>query len=1152
MKSLFSIFILFACLCHGQQDNIWRDPDFERNGIEMENAHSGTHGLRLHVGEKEYWAFASHDILQVTPYALYRATAYVRSDGHGGGHGKSLFFYGQDSFGWGFVAETAMPIGPEWQRVTITFSVPDSSITFHPLVFNNSSNATAEMDDLEIVMELPPEEHIRRMEQVEAPTQHQCQLLGRHYLATGQMEAFQRVFEKANDLAKSDLSCLLAKAATDPATVSRHVSDMLHYGAMHYPEGPRRWDEFLAKLPTELQWETLSRAIRQGMTDKDIATAMDLLQENMCKSDMILPKAFRENMLAEITAYLNAGDTLPGAAVCREALESMQAYWRDSVARIGDRRVAIGGVPLKTGQTAIVLPPDATPSERTAADDLRGHLEEMTGETLPIIEGTDGWPKQLIFVGRNPKLADYGFRVDYAKLGLEGIHIEAKGGNLLLAGGKRGVLYAVYSFLEDHLDCRWFTADCIRLPNTGTVELEDFRTVYVPPLEYRDVDYISSRPFGFSVRNKLNGTYMHADKQWGGHVSYMGFGHTMYALVNPDVYRDSHPEYFSELNGKRICEDAQLCLTNPDVVKIATESIRRWLRENPDATIFSVSQNDNMKYCQCAACTALAEKEGSQSGPIIHFVNAIADAVRDEYPDKLIDTFAYTYSRKPPKFVKPAPNVCVRLCSIECCFSHPLDSDCPMNLPFAEDIIGWSKICNRLYVWDYVISFWNSLFPFPNMRSLKPNIEFFVKHNVTGIYEEGNYFSKGAEMGELRSYIMAKCLWNPDYDTEKAIREFTDGYFGAAGSCIREYIDLIHNAFCIPKETHVNIGATANNFLLVEPGVLEKATEILQRAEKMVADDPVLLFRVQVARLPIIGAKQELCRTAMKLEGNKLVPYQVVTDEEQTLFEETARKVGMTQVSEGDGSLDKWLDMCHDPVQSHDIYTLENETFVMKVIPSIGGRIWDLKHKATDFQLICIMKDANGNISPYNGGYEEYNNEGYRSGGYKDDFQILEADSRHIRMRCEFNDGSIATRLIELLPDQPGFTVDTQYTAKTTLPPRSCRVHPEFYVPDSKAATLLLRRPDGSFTTTIMDGNENELWLKGEQRPAGEWRIQFELPQGGKATLTDRFLYERTSECYVNRNIHQKRMNLEIWSAKEPLSPTSGPRQCNTYLFTVE
>ena len=88
--------------------------------------------------------------------------------------------------------------------------------------------------------------------------------------------------------------------------------------------------------------------------------------------------------------------------------------------------------------------------------------------------------------------------------------------------------------------------------------------------------------------------------------------------------------------------------------------------------MFSVSQNDWYNYCQCPACKAIDDREGSPAGTMITFVNQVADAIREDCPDVLIHTFAYQYTRKAPKFVRPRPNVIVRLCSIECCFSHPL------------------------------------------------------------------------------------------------------------------------------------------------------------------------------------------------------------------------------------------------------------------------------------------------------------------------------------------------------------------------------------------------------------------------------------------------------------------------------------------------
>jgi len=303
------------------------------------------------------------------------------------------------------------------------------------------------------------------------------------------------------------------------------------------------------------------------------------------------------------------------------------------------------------------------------------------------------------------------------------------------------------------------------------------------------------------------------------------------------------------IKGKRVSGRTQLCLTNPEVLAIATKTVRRWIAEAPEATIFSVSQNDWHNFCQCAACKALAEKEGSQAGPMIHFVNAIADDIARDHPDKLISTLAYQYTRKPPLHVKPRPNVCVRLCSIECCFSHPLES-CPVNSSFAEDIRGWHRICNRLYIWDYVINYNHSVMPFPNIRVLKPNIRFFIDNGVRGVYEEACYFTPSSELAELRTYIMAKTLWNAEYDTDKAINEFLAGYYGQAAGSLRKYIDLIHKQVADHADWHVNI-RTPPTAPYLAPAVIAQAEKLFDAAEAAVKDDPALLRRVRIARLPV-------------------------------------------------------------------------------------------------------------------------------------------------------------------------------------------------------------------------------------------------------------------------------------------------------------
>ena len=152
---------------------------------------------------------------------------------------------------------------------------------------------------------------------------------------------------------------------------------------------------------------------------------------------------------------------------------------------------------------------------------------------------------------------------------------------------------------------------------------------------------------------------------------------------------------------------------------------------------------------------------------------------------------AYQYTRKPPALVKPRPNVIIRLCSIECSFSKPLTDE--RNQKFRDDIIGWSKICDRLYIWDYTTNFRHYVLPHPNLRVLGPNVKFFVEHGVKGIFEQGAYQSYASEMAELKGWVLAKLLWNPALDGQELINEFIDGYYGPAGKHIRAYLELIHD-----------------------------------------------------------------------------------------------------------------------------------------------------------------------------------------------------------------------------------------------------------------------------------------------------------------------------------------------------------------------
>ena len=562
--------------------------------------------------------------------------------------------------------------------------------------------------------------------------------------------------------------------------------------------------------------------------------------------------------------------------------------------------IVIGGRTVSAKTHAIVTPAKPTPTEARAAADLRDHIAKLTGQALAVVADGRAGSALPIVVGRCPAtLAKLGVKVNFASLGAEGVVLRTKGPALILAGNRRGVLYAVYSFLEDQCGVRWLAPDCTVIPQTGTVKVTDLNIRYIPPLEYRATDYPCHRDADFAVRNKYNGTQTRLDESRGGKIAYSHFVHTFNSILDPRQHFAKHPEYFSMIKGKRVEGRTQLCLTNPDVIAIAKKTVRRWIAAAPTATIFSVSQNDWHNYCQCPACAALAEKEGSQAGPMIHFVNAIAADIAADHPDKLISTLAYQYTRKPPRHVTPRPNVTVRLCSIECCFSHPLAS-CAYNRTFTADIKGWAKICKRLSVWDYVIDYHHSVMPFPNLRVLQPNIRFFVDNGVTSIYEEAAYFTPGSELAELRTWIMAKTLWNPDYDTDKAIDEFLAGYYGPAAGAIRTYIDLMHKQVADHTDWHMTIWSKPTSPWLGAK-TLAASVKLFDQAEAAVKGSPTLLRRVRIARMPVQYVRIVTARPGQA--DAKII--RALID----AFEASAKASGLTMVREHRtyGDLTKWL-----------------------------------------------------------------------------------------------------------------------------------------------------------------------------------------------------------------------------------------------------
>ena len=494
----------------------------------------------------------------------------------------------------------------------------------------------------------------------------------------------------------------------------------------------------------------------------------------------------------------------------------------------------------------IVIPDKASPVVRYAAKELQYFLGEILGVKPIIARESDADGKPGFVIGPCKRSAVP--RKQLNSLREDGVLIKTVGKDIVLLGqNDRGQLYSVYVLLERFMDVRFLAYDSTVIPKRANLTLPEIDYAYSPPFMYRETLYFDSFPKEIATRQRLNGPTTKCDADVGGKIQIFPYVHSFNKMISPDKYYAEHPEYFSLVKGKRtnLIIHGQLCLTNPDVLRIATAQVMKWIEENPEVPIFDVSQNDGEGACECEKCMAIVNEEGSQHGPIMRFVNAIADEVAKKYPDKWIETLAYAYSMKPGAITKPRRNVIIRLCHAGC-FFHGFEQ-CGLGANYANYINEWSKQTGRIFIWHYATNFAHYISPNPNLTSLAKDIRYYSSHNVNGLMIQGEYESPGGEMAELRQYLSAQLMWDPSLDPVEITREFCRGYYGAASVDVLAYLALMDKAAARPD---VHAFAAWDPKGTVPDTFLADGLKLIERARKR-ALTPEQASRVDRLFLPL-------------------------------------------------------------------------------------------------------------------------------------------------------------------------------------------------------------------------------------------------------------------------------------------------------------
>lgn len=403
----------------------------------------------------------------------------------------------------------------------------------------------------------------------------------------------------------------------------------------------------------------------------------------------------------------------------------------------------------------------------------------------------------------------------------------------LIAQNPKYLRYAVYTLLEIW-EFRKFTAAETYIPKVKELTfLKNTKKVYQPSFDYRALFYPDCYDEDFREWHKLD---------W--QVDDFGiWGHSFSFLVPPKEYFKNNPKLFALYEGKRNGES--LCMTNDTVVDLIEKKMTKIIADTPNAQFYSVSQNDDVVYCECTECRKLNEKHGGPQGSFYYFLNKIAK----QFPKTKITTLAYLHTLKPPVNLKIEPNIYTIFCPIELNRGKAITAQ--NSASFVKTLENWSVTSPHFFLWDYTVQFSNYMSPFPNLAPFQSNYKVFKKNKVKGIFAQG-YSDIPGDFSELRQYLLAKLLWDTDIDVKAVTADFLRGFYGKAAPFVGDYLTLLtenQNKSNAYLDIYSGPVQARNTFLT--PEAMNQYDQLLEKALTAVDEDKTLNSRVQKLRLAL-------------------------------------------------------------------------------------------------------------------------------------------------------------------------------------------------------------------------------------------------------------------------------------------------------------
>ncbi len=365
------------------------------------------------------------------------------------------------------------------------------------------------------------------------------------------------------------------------------------------------------------------------------------------------------------------------------------------------------------------------------------------------------------------------------------------------------ILYAVYDFAEECLGFCFFEPGVDSIDAFGgRLQFEVGSTLVrnrVPAMKIRG--FVQEFPFSednyiiadWMAKNKLNYIqtwmkfYDEADQDMIDFHRVRGIviesGHHNFSYLIPTKkYANKHPEFFAEINGRRIkpSEDKnalllseQLCTTNPGLREELVKNLIAYGKKHPEIKRVGLNPNDGFGWCECPECSKFYDKSRKGelyslsehvylAGGIYHdLLRYVNKRLREEGCALNVSFGAYINYCAPSEGFELTPGLSVSFAPYWHCINHRInDPACPVNSRYAQDIEAWCKAKKggEVLIYEYLmgVNFYLSL-PMIHTDWIFDEVKYYKSVGVDGFMTQ--FHLPHWSVYGINYYAMAQALY---------------------------------------------------------------------------------------------------------------------------------------------------------------------------------------------------------------------------------------------------------------------------------------------------------------------------------------------------------------------------------------------------------